>query len=141
MLSRFLPLAALMLFASASPAAQGQAQREPAGAVSGRIVDSLTGRPVPAATANLIRNQRILDTAETDATGVFSFDQVPEGVYSVEVEEQGYVKAVQADVRVVLRRVAAVDFALVRGADEALAEVVVTALREGRPCQVGVRLR
>jgi outer membrane receptor protein involved in Fe transport len=37
------------------------------------------------------------------------------------------VKAVQADVRVVLRRVAAVEFALVRGSDEELAEVVVTA--------------
>jgi hypothetical protein len=46
-------------------------------------------------------------------------------VYSVEVEEQGYLKAVQADVRVVLRRAAAVEFALVRGSDEVLAEVVV----------------
>jgi hypothetical protein len=44
---------------------------------------------------------------------------VPEGVYSVEVEEQGYLKAVQADVRVVLRRAAAVEFALVRGSDTA----------------------
>jgi hypothetical protein len=50
-----------------------------------------------------------------DAVGEFSFDHVLEGVYSVEVEDQGYLKAVQADVRVVLRRAAAIEFALVRG--------------------------
>jgi outer membrane receptor for ferrienterochelin and colicin len=74
-----------------------------------------------------MRSQRVQGTVEADATGEFSFDQVPEGVYSVEVEEQGYVKAVQADVRVVLRRVAAVEFALVRGSEVELAEVVVSA--------------
>jgi outer membrane receptor for ferrienterochelin and colicin len=74
-----------------------------------------------------MRNQRIHGTVEADAAGAFAFDQVPEGVYSVEVEEQGYVKAVQADVRVVLRRVAAVEFALARGSDVVLEEVVVSA--------------
>jgi hypothetical protein len=74
-----------------------------------------------------MRNQRVHDTVESDAAGEFSFDDVPEGVYSVGVEEQGYVKAVQADVRVVLRRVAAIEFSLVRGSDEVLAEVVVSA--------------
>ena len=47
--------------------------------------------------------------------------------YSVEVEEQGNVKAVQTDVRVVLRRVSAVEFSLARGRGELLAEVVVSA--------------
>ena len=54
----------------------------------------------------LSRNQRVHGTVEADTAGEFSFDHVPEGVYSVDVEEQGYLKAVQADVRVVLRRVA-----------------------------------
>ena len=93
----------------------------------GRVVDSVTGRAVPTATVQLMRNQQVQGTVEADAAGAFSFDQVPEGVYSVEVEEQGYVKAVQADVRVVLRRVAAVEFALLRGSDEVLDEVVVSA--------------
>ena len=116
MLHRFLPLAAL-IYVSVSLPAHAQAQQE--GAVRGRIVDSVTGRAVPSATVHLMRNQRVQGTVEADAAGAFSFDQVPEGVYSVEVEEQGYVKAVQADVRVVLRRVAAVEFALVRGSDTA----------------------
>jgi len=76
-----------------------------------------------------MRNQRIEGTAETDIAGQFSFDQVPEGVYSVEVEEQGYVKSVQADVRVVLRRAAAVEFALVRSSDEVLVDEVVVSAR------------
>ena len=126
MLHRFLPLAALMLCVSVSLTAHAQAQQGAAGAVHGRIVDSVTGRAVPAATVHLMRNQQVHGTVDADSAGEFSFDQVPEGVYSVEVEKQGYVKAVQADVRVVLRRVAAVEFALVRGNDEVL-EVVVTA--------------
>ncbi len=126
MLHRFLPLAAL-LFVSVSLPMHAQAQQAAEGGVRGRIVDSVTGRAVPTATVHLMRNQRVQRTVEADTSGEFSFDRVPEGVYSVEVEEQGYVKAVQADVRVVLRRVAAVEFALVRGRDEVLAEVVVSA--------------
>ena len=129
MLHRVLPLAALILSASVSVSlpAHAQAQQEAAGAVRGRVVDSVTGRAVPTATVQLMRNQQVQGTVEADAAGAFSFDQVPEGVYSVEVEEQGYVKAGQADVRVVLRRVAAVEFALLRGSDEVLDEVVVSA--------------
>ncbi len=126
MLPSFLPLAALV-YVSASLPAHAQAQQTAEGGVRGRIVDSVTGRAVPTTTVRLIRNQRVQRTIEADTTGEFSFDRVPEGVYSVEVEEQGYLKAVQADVRVVLRRVAAVDFALVRGSDEVLVEVVVAA--------------
>jgi outer membrane receptor for ferrienterochelin and colicin len=127
MLPRFLPLAALMFCVSVSLPAHAQAQQEAAGAVRGRIMDSVTGRAVPTATVHLMRNQQIQGTAEADSAGDFSFDAVPEGVYSVEVEKPGYLKAVQADVRVVLRRVAAVEFALVRARDEELAEVVVSA--------------
>jgi hypothetical protein len=118
MLHRFLPLAAL-IYVSVSLPAHAQAQQGAAGAVRGRIVDSVTGRAVPTATVHLMRNQRVHGTVEADTAGEFSFDHVPEGVYSVEVEEQGYLKAVQADVRVVLRRAAAIEFALVRGSDTA----------------------
>src|SRR5688572_14284441 len=45
--SRFLPLAALALCVSASLPAQVQAQQAVEGAVRGRIVDSVSGRPVP----------------------------------------------------------------------------------------------
>ncbi|WP_420466074.1 TonB-dependent receptor [Panacagrimonas sp.] len=126
MLHRLLLLAALILFVSASHTAHAQVQLQAEGAVRGRIVDSVTGRAVPAASVHLMRNQRLHGTVEADAAGEFLFDNVPEGVYSVEVEEQGYVNAVQTDVRVVLRRVAVVDFALVRGSDEVIDEVVVT---------------
>ena len=127
MLDRFLPLAAIVLCVWVWLPAQAQAQLEAAGAVRGRIVDSLTGRAVPSATVRLMRNQQVHGAVEADATGAFSFDRVPEGVYSVEVEEQGYLRAAQADVRVVLRKVADVDFALVRGSEVVLDTIVVTA--------------
>jgi len=118
MLHRVPPLAAL-IFVSVSLPAHAQAQQGAAGAVRGHIVNSVTGRAVPTATVRLMRNQRIHGTVEADTAGELWFDHVPEGVYSVEVEEQGYLKAVQADVRVVLRRAAVNEFALVRGSDTA----------------------
>ncbi|HWL63572.1 MAG TPA: TonB-dependent receptor [Steroidobacteraceae bacterium] len=126
MLRRILSLLAF-IYGSASIPAHAQAQREAVGAVRGRVVDAVTGRAVPTATVQLMRNQRVYGTVDADAAGEFSFDDVPEGVYSVEVQEQGYLKAAQADVRVVLRRVAPVEFALERAAEEELAEVVVSA--------------
>lgn len=132
MLYRFLPLAVLACVTASLPA-HAQEQQQASGAVSGRIVDSVTGRGVATATVNLLRNDRVQATSEADAAGEFTFDAVPEGVYTVEVEEQGYVKAAQADVRVVLRRVAEVEFALVQAGDMELAEVVVSARPAGDP--------
>lgn len=91
MLHRYLPLAALMTV-SGSLTVHAQEQQEAAGAVRGRIVDSVTGRAVPTATVSLVRNQRVQGTVETDAAGTF-----------------------------------AVEFSLVRGSDDALSEVVVSA--------------
>lgn len=122
---RLLSLAVVIcLSVSLLPHANAQ---ESAGSVRGRILDSLTGRTVPAARVQLTHDQRVQGTVESDTAGEFSFEGVPEGVYSVEVEGRGYLKAVQADVRVVLRRVASVEFLLVRASDEELAEVLVSA--------------
>lgn len=125
MLSRLLSLAALLCAFTAIPAPA--LAQDAAGAVRGRIVDAVTGRAMPTATVQLLRNQRVVGTVESDAAGGFSFEDVPEGVYSVAVQEQGYLRAVQADVRVVLRRVAPVEFALVRASGDELTEVVVSA--------------
>lgn len=105
MLNRFVPRAAPICVSVSLPA-HTRAQLGAAGDVRGRIVES-------------VRNQRVHGTAEADTAGELSFDRVPEGVKSVEVEERGYAKAVQADVPVVLRRASAIDVALVRGRDKA----------------------
>ncbi len=123
---RRLSLLAAVICLSLSIPLQASAQ-EAVGAVRGRVVDAITGRPVPMATVQLMRNQRAHGTVEANAAGEFSFEDVPEGVYAVEVEERGYLRAVQSDVRVVLRRVAPVEFALVRASEDSLAEVVVSA--------------
>ena len=73
-----------MLFAAAALPAHAQAQQSAAGAVRGRIVDSVTGRAVPMATVQLRRNQRIQGATEADTAGEFFFEDVPEGLYAVE---------------------------------------------------------
>jgi hypothetical protein len=60
MLYRFLALAALIYVSVLLPA-HAQAQQGAAGAVRGRIVDSVTGRAVPTVTVHLMRNQRVHD--------------------------------------------------------------------------------
>jgi hypothetical protein len=69
LLHRFLPLAALLLSLSVSIQAHAQAQPGAAGAVRGRIVDSVTGRAVPMASVHLMRNQRVHATVEADTAG------------------------------------------------------------------------
>ena len=86
MLNRFLPLAAPM-WVSVSLPAHAQAQQGAAGDVRGRNVDSVTGRTVPTAA---VHNQCVHGTVDADTAGEFSFDHVPEGVYSVEVEERSF---------------------------------------------------
>lgn len=112
MLHRVPPLAILdlriRLTAGACPSAAGAAIR-------GQVVNAVTGRAVPTATVRLMPNQPDHGRVEADNAGVFWFDHVTEGKYSAEVEEQRYLKAVQAGVRVVLRRAAVNECALVRG--------------------------
>jgi hypothetical protein len=109
---RFLPLTALICVL-VSLTAHAQAQEAAPGGARGRILDSAPGRAVPTATVHLMRNQGIQVTVEADTAGESWFDHVPEDGYSVEVEGQSCLKAIRADERIVLRRAAAVEFALV----------------------------
>jgi 5-hydroxyisourate hydrolase-like protein (transthyretin family) len=98
-----------------------------AGNVLGRIEDAVTGRPLTGVQVRLFRGALEQGTQETDAAGRFTFKEVPEGIYSVEVEAAAHLKAVQTGVRVVLNKAASLDFALVPTSDSPLEEVVISA--------------
>lgn len=97
------------------------------GMVQGQIEDAVTRRPVGGAVIRLVRGAATAGSGQSDAQGRFVFTDVPEGVYAVEVDAPGHMKAVQADVRVLLNKAAAVSFSLVQVQDKALEEVVVSA--------------
>jgi Carboxypeptidase regulatory-like domain/TonB-dependent Receptor Plug Domain len=98
-----------------------------AGGIQGRLSESTTYRPIADAEIQLLRGAVVQKSTRSDASGAFVFTDVPEGVYQLTIQHPGYLKAVQPEVRVVLRRISAVDLVLTRGRDETLAEVVVSA--------------
>lgn len=97
------------------------------GIVHGHLEDAVTRRPISRAVIRLLRGGQTAGSGQSDAQGRFTFKDVPEGVYEVEVNAPGHMKAMQADVRVVLNKAAAVSFSLVQDQHGALEEVVVSA--------------
>jgi iron complex outermembrane receptor protein len=55
--------------------------------LSGRLINSLSGDPIPDATVQIDELGR---TAMSDASGTFAFENVPPGVYHLSVHSQGY---------------------------------------------------
>ncbi len=70
------------------------------GALSGRILSSETGVPVPSARveARSVDNQSFLTL--TDETGAFDFNGLPVGLYEIIVESDGLSRFIQTDVSV-----------------------------------------
>jgi hypothetical protein len=102
------------------------------GALRGEIDDSVTQRPVPGATVRLMHGSEARGSVQSDANGQFELNDVPEGVYSVEVEGSQYLKAVRPGVRITLNKTAVVEFNLVRSTSGSLEEVVVSARAANR---------
>ena len=97
------------------------------GGIQGRVSESITARPIADAEIQLLRGAVVQKSTRSDAGGAYVFTEAPEGVYRLTILHPGYLPAVQPEVRVVLRRISAVDLVLLRGRDEPLAEVVVSA--------------
>ena len=122
-------LARLLVGLLVLTATLSHAQDERAATITlqGRVIDVLTGRPIADANVRLMHRAHPERRMQTDATGAFSFEDAPEGVYSIEADAAGYRNAVQTGVRIVLRKVAHVELALARTGERAVEEVVVTA--------------
>ncbi len=71
----------LILFSAIDAAAQTGVS------LSGQLLNSLSGDPIPDATVQIDELRR---TAMSDATGMFSFDNVPAGTYHLSIHTQGY---------------------------------------------------
>jgi iron complex outermembrane receptor protein len=56
-------------------------------AVSGRLVNSLSGDPIPSA---VVRIDELNRTTTSDANGAFTFESVPAGTYHLSVQSAGY---------------------------------------------------
>lgn len=57
------------------------------GTISGRVTESSTGEPLPAAQVTLVQGG---NTVQTSTDGTFSFSRLDEGQYTVSVQKAGY---------------------------------------------------
>jgi outer membrane receptor protein involved in Fe transport len=108
-----------ILLATAPVSAQAQ------GSVRGSVIDRTTGAPLNNV---LVRLQGTSFSARTDDRGMFAFEAVPSGVYSVVTSLIGYAPATPISVRLAPGATARVDISLRPSAVE-LSRVVVTATK------------
>src|SRR5690606_33545254 len=82
---RALVVACVVLAAAVSSSTTAAAQS--GAALSGRLLNALSGEPIPAATVLIEELRR---TATSAADGIFTFDNVPAGTYHLSVRSDGY---------------------------------------------------
>ena len=79
-------LLVLCLMAVSSVWAQNQTRTPP---ITGTVLDP-SGAWVADATVTLKRGERELSSAKTDAMGRFRFEEIPQGNYSIEIQQEGF---------------------------------------------------
>ena len=119
-------LSIFVLFFGFLGASVSVAQDVPTGTMKGEVVDTITGRPVTQGVARLVGRQGVETTVPLSATGLFTLSDVPEGIYQIRVEAEGYVTAIETDVLSVKDRVFEIAFRLSKAYGR-VNEIVVTA--------------
>ena len=81
--TRFLACAVLSAVVGVSSYASAQSGVT----VSGRLINSLSGNPIPKATVQIDELRR---TVTSDDAGAFTFENVPAGMYHISIHTEGY---------------------------------------------------
>ncbi len=115
-------LAALIIACLASTNAVAQSSGPPSGTVtiSGTVTDE---QQRPLGGARIALSGPSARTATTNAGGAFSFGQLPQGVYRIDVTKAGFVAVSQDDVAATAGSTASVKFALRQASFSSLREI------------------
>lgn len=90
----------------------GQTETPPS--IQGSIVDNDTRQPLSPATITLLQGGTDVGTATADTDGLFRFVGIPDGVYQLLAESEGYQPAVSGEIRVLSGKTAVLQFELAR---------------------------
>jgi len=96
------------------------------GTVKGTVFDAITNRPITQGAVNIGDGGSLIQSVEITPDGAFVIQDLPEGVYSVTVQSEGYLTAVDQDVRSEEGRVFELEFRLAKSFAR-VNEVLVTA--------------
>jgi hypothetical protein len=104
-----------LLFCYLSLAVSGSAQVNTA-SLTGMVKDP-TGASVPGASVTVKNKATTVETtATTDDSGYYNFASLPVGAYTLQIERQGFKKALQEDINLEVGQKARIDLALEIGA-------------------------
>lgn len=102
------------------------AQDKGTGVIQGKIIDSETGEGLPSAQVELVQQgKRIL----SDIEGIYNFDKLEKGTYSIRVVYPGIPTQLINDIQVKNGEVTTIDVVMYPPSEDSLTEVVVTARR------------
>ncbi len=108
--AKILSAVGLVISLALLPLASHASDNTPSGSISGRVIDATTKKPIPGTVIVALERQpgdgTIVNATSPDATGKFSFSQVPAGNYALVVTGQDSGKTAYVPVLVVGKGVA-----------------------------------
>lgn len=84
----------------------------PGGSISGTVTGAQTGEPISGASIKVTLGGQLLTTAATDASGDYSFSELPPGIYTLEARAGGFLRSTKEAIEVVGGVNTVLDFSL-----------------------------
>jgi Carboxypeptidase regulatory-like domain len=119
-------ICASLCFAVQTPAGDGNGLRF--GSVQGQVTDP-SGAVVPGASVTAIPKQGSWRTATTDGKGIYTFENLPAGVYTIAAQSRGFAEFAKPGVRVVAGQAGVCNIRLVLSTAQAAVQVTARPVR------------
>ena len=108
-------------------AMSGVASAQTGGQITGEVRDP-SGATVPSAAVTVIQTAtNVVRSTETNPSGLYSFPDLPPGIYNVKVTMGGFDTVIKANIELQVQQVARVDFSLTVGQSTQTVEVAANA--------------
>ena len=101
------------------------------GKISGKVINSKSGEPVYDATIT-IKSGNVTRVTKSDYNGIYTFNELPEGTYTISVSHLSFGAKTIEDVKIIKKDVTTQDIVLQESKGKNLEEVVVTTKGAGR---------
>ncbi|MFQ6000067.1 MAG: carboxypeptidase-like regulatory domain-containing protein, partial [Anaerolineae bacterium] len=84
------------------------------GSISGTVTNATTGQPISGATVDAMQNGNVVDTATADASGNYTFPELPPGTYTLVARATRFPSSTRENVHFIAGQNTVVNFRLSR---------------------------